>query len=179
MKYNKPIVIIVAVALVALLGVAIWSNAFRQEKDSVPIVTSFEECVQAGYPVMESYPRQCQTPDGKTFVERINTEQGSGITGTVLLGPTCPVVKEPPDEECADEPYETTLVVTTSDQARVIKEFHSDAGGKFSVQVPPGEYAIRSSAAANVLPYCSTSDNVNVSIGGYTETIVYCDTGIR
>jgi len=32
-------------------------------------VTSFEECVAAGNPVMESYPRQCRTADGKNFVE--------------------------------------------------------------------------------------------------------------
>lgn len=34
-----------------------------------PIVNSFEECAEAGYPVMESLPRQCRTPDGRTFEE--------------------------------------------------------------------------------------------------------------
>ncbi len=34
-------------------------------------VTNFEECAKAGYPVMESYPRQCRTPDGKNFVENL------------------------------------------------------------------------------------------------------------
>lgn len=33
------------------------------------IITSFEECVAAGYPVMESQPRQCRTEDGIIFVE--------------------------------------------------------------------------------------------------------------
>lgn len=33
-------------------------------------ITSFEECVAAGNPVMESYPRQCQA-NGKLFVEEI------------------------------------------------------------------------------------------------------------
>jgi hypothetical protein len=31
-------------------------------------ITSFEECVDAGYPILESYPRQCRTPDGKNFI---------------------------------------------------------------------------------------------------------------
>lgn len=174
MKYNKQIVIIVAVAAAALAGIAMWSNAFKNGGSSTN-VTSFEECVQAGYPVMESFPRQCKTPDGRNFVEQIE----SGIRGTVLLGPKCPVEQEPPAEDCADKPYETTLIVTTPDQARNVKEFNSDAGGKFSVQISPGEYAIRSPAAATVMPYCSTSDNVVVSINGYTETVVYCDSGIR
>jgi hypothetical protein len=37
-------------------------------------INSFEECVAQGNPVMESYPRQCRTPDGKTFVEDIGNE---------------------------------------------------------------------------------------------------------
>tara|TARA_Y100000310_G_scaffold292870_1_gene321992 strand:- start:4331 stop:5314 length:984 start_codon:yes stop_codon:yes gene_type:complete len=37
-------------------------------------ITNFKECADAGNPVMESYPRQCRTPDGKTFVENIGNE---------------------------------------------------------------------------------------------------------
>jgi hypothetical protein len=31
-------------------------------------IRNFEECAAAGYPVMESYPEQCRTPDGRLFV---------------------------------------------------------------------------------------------------------------
>lgn len=34
-------------------------------------ITNFLECARAGYPVLESYPRQCKTPDGRTFVEEL------------------------------------------------------------------------------------------------------------
>jgi len=37
-------------------------------------IDSFEDCVAAGNPVMESYPRQCKTSDGKHFVESISTQ---------------------------------------------------------------------------------------------------------
>ncbi len=37
-------------------------------------VNSFEECVQVGNPVMESYPRQCNH-DGKNFVEELSLEE--------------------------------------------------------------------------------------------------------
>lgn len=40
-------------------------------------ITIFEECESAGNPIMESYPRQCQTPDGKHFVEQINSKMMS------------------------------------------------------------------------------------------------------
>lgn len=31
-------------------------------------IIDFEGCAAAGYPVLESYPRQCRTPDGRTFI---------------------------------------------------------------------------------------------------------------
>lgn len=34
-------------------------------------VTSFKDCIATGYPVMESYPRQCRGPGGQIFVEDI------------------------------------------------------------------------------------------------------------
>ena len=33
-------------------------------------INSFDACVTAGYPIQESYPEQCRTPDGKIFVKR-------------------------------------------------------------------------------------------------------------
>lgn len=43
----------------------------------VPI-TTFEECVAAGHPVMESYPRQCAVPGGQTFVEELDADSRAG-----------------------------------------------------------------------------------------------------
>ncbi len=50
-----------------------WFIFFSPKKVVAPVkeVLSFENCVQAGYPVMESYPRQCKTPDGRTYAEEI------------------------------------------------------------------------------------------------------------
>lgn len=38
------------------------------------LVNDFQDCVEAGYSVLESYPRQCKTPDNKTFTEDIGNE---------------------------------------------------------------------------------------------------------
>ncbi len=38
---------------------------------AIGTVINFETCASLGYPIMESYPRQCRTPDGETFVEDI------------------------------------------------------------------------------------------------------------
>ncbi len=63
----KKIFIIVALALAATSG--IWWLGNRE----VTAVTSFEECVEAGNPVMESYPRQCRH-EGVTFTEFVGNE---------------------------------------------------------------------------------------------------------
>lgn len=34
-------------------------------------IDSFEDCANAGYPIAESYPEQCFTPDGRGFTREI------------------------------------------------------------------------------------------------------------
>jgi len=47
-------------------------------------ITSFEECISAGNPAMESYPRKCRDPlSGKTFIEDI--DGGWRNDGIVLM----------------------------------------------------------------------------------------------
>ena len=43
-------------------------------------ITSFEDCAAAGYPVMESYPEQCRTPDGILFVRELPQNTGNPAT---------------------------------------------------------------------------------------------------
>lgn len=45
-----------------------------QIDDRSNIITNFEECVEAGNPVMESYPRQCRDSRGNTYAEDIGNE---------------------------------------------------------------------------------------------------------
>lgn len=42
-------------------------DLFRDRKVSV----DFEDCLKSGFPVMESYPRQCRDDAGRTFIEEI------------------------------------------------------------------------------------------------------------
>lgn len=42
-------------------------------------ISSFEECKAAGYPIMESYPEQCATPDGKHFTRDISDERAEDV----------------------------------------------------------------------------------------------------
>lgn len=103
----------------------------------------------------------------------------SGISGTVLLGPTCPVMRNPPDPQCADKPYSVALEVTTINGSNIIANLFSDSQGKFKVNIAPGEYTIKSVNKSSPYPRCSSNGNVSVRKNVFTEIIVSCDTGIR
>jgi hypothetical protein len=100
----------------------------------------------------------------------------SGIRGTVMLGPTCPVMRDPPDPQCSDRGYETEISIARASDA-VIATTKSDAQGNFEVSLPPGEYVV-SAAGGKMLPRCSPV-TVTVSAGEYFSAKINCDTGIR
>lgn len=64
-KTTTLIGLLVVLVIVAGLLISL-SNIAKQQR--VISIGSFEECALAGYPIMESYPERCATPDGRTFV---------------------------------------------------------------------------------------------------------------
>ncbi len=65
---NMKKVLIIGILLLFVVSLAMIGFALTRKSQSSEI-TTFEECAKAGYPILESYPRQCNTPDGRTFVE--------------------------------------------------------------------------------------------------------------
>lgn len=74
------------VVLTVVVGVGLWYIS----KPMVKKITNFQECADAGYPVMESYPRQCRTPKGDSFTEDI----GNGLELTDLIQVEMPLPNE-------------------------------------------------------------------------------------
>lgn len=69
---SKWLVFVFAAAL--LLTVALVYGP-SETKEDYSDVQSFEDCVAAGLPVMESYPRQCKVPNGPSFTEVLSEEE--------------------------------------------------------------------------------------------------------
>ncbi len=101
----------------------------------------------------------------------------SGVRGTVMLGPTCPVMRDPPDPECADKGYATTIVVRRAGSSTIVASGKSDATGVFTLSLPPGSYTI-TAGGGTVFPSCSPIDAVVPTVG-YITADISCDTGIR
>lgn len=87
MDIKRILLLVVSiVAILAALALVMWGfkelSGGRDNGDNGELINdgfgiaSFEECEAAGYPVMESYPRQCTTPDGTVFIEGGGVEPG-------------------------------------------------------------------------------------------------------
>ena len=74
MNTNRTLILIVLLAVV-VIGSALYL-LMRPQVAVTPTVDvlSFETCVEAGYPVTEGTPRQCVTPDGRTYAKEPTLE---------------------------------------------------------------------------------------------------------
>lgn len=64
----------VLIFLAVFLAGAVVSLVLKNKPPISDSVTSFDSCASAGYPIWESYPRRCQTPDGRSFNEYVGNE---------------------------------------------------------------------------------------------------------
>jgi hypothetical protein len=102
------------------------------------------------------------------------TPRGSGTEGQVLIGPMCPVEQQ--GQQCPDQPYQATLTVNSLSGAQIM-QFQTDAQGRFSVPLVPGEYILHPESP-NGIPFAGDQSFV-VETGRYTRLTVNYDSGIR
>ena len=74
-------------------------NVSPEEGALVPTgdIESFRDCVDLGYPVTQSLPRECRTPDGRIFIEGVDNPSVARVTGGCYIG-GCGA------EVCSDQP---------------------------------------------------------------------------
>jgi len=81
MTQQQKIIAGVGAAAVILLIGGVWmatANKAPQEKGNgvdVASIKDFEQCTSAGFPVIKHYPDQCQTSDGRIFVDGRKPDQ--------------------------------------------------------------------------------------------------------
>lgn len=82
MSKNSRIIMAVAV-FILLTGAIYYFEYFRLQKvdkSEQSKINSFEACALAGNPIMESYPEQCRTADGRTFARPLSAEEQAKLT---------------------------------------------------------------------------------------------------
>ena len=105
-------------------------------------------------------------------------EYTSGIKGTVLAGPTCPVERNPPDPACADKPIATNIWISRAvAPQQVIATTQSDKRGAFQLSLPPGDYVLQAGSSGVPYPRCNDTA-ATVGPSSYTAAAISCDTRI-
>jgi Carboxypeptidase regulatory-like domain len=106
---------------------------------------------------------------------RGSSGSSSGVRGTVLAGPQCPV--ERAGSPCPDAPV-ADAEVRAMQGGDVAGTDRTDADGRFEIALPPGRYEMTvhlgSGAFGSVKPV-----DVTVSADGFATANLSVDTGIR
>jgi hypothetical protein len=154
----KSAAIVLGVVIVVLLGVLAFVNPARTP--SAPLQTTSTASTTSTVPVG-------------------TVPATSGVRGTVTLGPTCPVEKNPPDPACAPKGFATSIAVFKGSTAsgNIYKTVGTDASGTFTIALDPGTYTFQPKGGSP-LPRCS-AQTVTVSPRMFNELSLQCDTGIR
>jgi hypothetical protein len=105
-------------------------------------------------------------------------EQGS-IVVVAMAGPVCPVESNPPDPSCGPRPVGgAPIVVTRAGGSEIVAQGETDAEGRVTLPVPPGDYLV-SAGAVEGLTAAPEPVVVSVLANLTTEVPVAYDTGIR
>jgi hypothetical protein len=128
----------------------------------------FSACPPMGT-IASSSPIASTTPGGPLLTGQIK--------GQVTLGPTCPVMRNPPDPGCADRAYQTTVTATVSGTQKEVGRQRTDMNGNFAFSFLPGTYDI-TAIGGETLPRCETK-TVTIAKASVVTADISCDTGIR
>ena len=164
-----------------LIGQAAWSEVTETDEGwEVVIRIGWGDC-PAGC-ISEHTWTYAVSPTGEVTLEE---ESGAplptdgGLRGTVVAGPTCPVVTDPPDPSCADRPVEGAVLVVTTLDGTEIDRATSDADGAFAIALAPGAYRLEPQPVEGLM---GTPEPMELSVEWgmlIPELTVSYDTGIR
>jgi len=57
-------------AMIVLLGVIV----VKAVKSAPIYIESFDDCIKSGNEIIEMFPAECKTPDGRTFIQEVSPE---------------------------------------------------------------------------------------------------------
>ena len=101
------------------------------------------------------------------------------LAGIVQAGPTCPVVRDPPDPACEDRPVVGAEIVIVDAQCQEVARTMSDAEGAFTFGLVAGEYQLVPQPVEGLLGTASPLAVVVVEGADIGPVTIVYDTGIR
>ncbi len=106
------------------------------------------------------------------------TSATSGLSGQVLLGPTCPgPSRVEGDPACADRPYRAEINVLRAGQ--LVARLGSDAVGEFRVGLRPGSYTLVPLTPPGAVLPVAARQSVEVRPDTFAGVVIRYDSGLR
>jgi hypothetical protein len=103
----------------------------------------------------------------------------SGVRGTVMLGPLCPVEVAGSPTPCPDQPVNGSVIASDADGE--VARVRTDVIGRFEMSLDPGTYTVVAELDndGGAGPPTPVPQTVVVTQGSFTEVDLEVDTGIR
>lgn len=100
----------------------------------------------------------------------------TGIQGTVVIGPTCPV--ERPESPCPPAPFAARITVLHDGEE--VTTYETGKDGRFRIALAPGTYSVRAeSLPPGGIARFQPLPPVTVPSDGYADLRIEFDSGIR
>ncbi|HYV33359.1 MAG TPA: hypothetical protein VE973_00725 [Candidatus Limnocylindria bacterium] len=162
---------------ILLLAVGCQTDYTQPPPKNEPVACTMEAklCPDGSY-VSRTGP-SCEFAACPSLATSTPAANDSGVVGNIVIGPTCPVERIPPDPACAPKGYQATVIVKTPDGKKEIKRFTSGSDGSFKVSLAPGTYLL-SPINSGVYPR-GADQTVVVEKNKYTQVTIEFDSGIR
>lgn len=111
----------------------------------------------------------------------LNPSNGT-LTGTITIGPLCPVETNPPQPGCSPtfetyqaHPVKVSRLVTDTQAFVEVTSFTANADGSYQIDLAPGHYRLQAASGING----SITKEVNIQSGQTAVLDLDIDTGIR
>ncbi|MBI5223989.1 hypothetical protein HY990_06230 [Candidatus Micrarchaeota archaeon] len=104
------------------------------------------------------------------------------LNGTILIGPICPVERNPPDPNCKPtlETYKSWPIwVWTSDKSLQITPIQPDSNGNYFLELPTGRYVVDLDLRPGSIGNRNLPAYVVINTNKTTTFNIDIDTGIR
>jgi hypothetical protein len=98
------------------------------------------------------------------------------VEGYVHAGPTCPVMRNPPDPNCADRPVSGAVMLVLGPADNEVASFETDSSGRFRLELPAGTYTLVPQPVAGLI---GTAPPQPLTVPATGDLDVAYDTGIR
>jgi hypothetical protein len=105
-----------------------------------------------------------------------NAAAATGVSGRVAISPAHPGPQR--IDESGSAPMQAASILILDAQRSVVARATTDADGRFSVTVAPGDYSVEVDVGKARLPRCGAA-RASVLEGRVAEVTLECDSGMR